>query len=189
MSKTEMLRQSAQAKNATRLEALAHQVQAVREVRHQSVEDLAAMLEPLAQALAALSDETRSTLVEIESRSRATGENFQIQLEAASRALKDAIAQTQIQAHLQAQIQEQTQAHLTRSAADAMNRAGALLHRRHCIWTMAAAVATGTVSAVLVSAFWLLLSPPTLQGSLDPKALALWLKPVLIDALKTPRGK
>mgnify|MGYP006205405101 CR=1 FL=1 len=51
MSKTETLRQSAAASNETRLERLASQIESVRQSRHQNAEELAATLEPLAQAM------------------------------------------------------------------------------------------------------------------------------------------
>ena len=65
MSKTETLRQSALVANATRVEHLATQIETLRQAKHQSAEDLAATLEPLAQALAQLTDETLKTLIEI----------------------------------------------------------------------------------------------------------------------------
>ena len=116
MSKTEMLRQSAQAKNATRLQDLAIQVQAVSQARHQSVEDLASMLEPLAQALAALTDQTSKTLTEIDHKSRETSQDFQRRLDAATQSLKDATTQAQAQA---------------KSAADHLSRAGNRLGWKH----------------------------------------------------------
>ncbi len=80
MSKTETLRQSAAASNATRVEHLATQIESLRQAKHQSAEDLAATLEPLAQALAALTDETRQTLTEIDRKSQEQGETFKRQL-------------------------------------------------------------------------------------------------------------
>lgn len=178
MSKTETLRQSAQARNETRLLDLAGQVQAqartLSQARHQSVEDLAAMLEPLAQAMAALTDQTGKTLTEIDHKSRETGQNFQRQLDGATRSLKDATAQAQSQ---------------VKSAADNLSRAGSQLGWRHYSLAMATAVATGAITAVLVSAFWLWAYPPTLQNTLDPKAVADYLKPAVIEALRPSRGR
>ena len=170
MSKTETLRQSAQARNEIRLQDLASQVQAVSQARHQSVEDLASMLEPLAQAMAALTDQASKTLTEIDHKSRETGQNFQRQLDGTTRSLKDATAQV-------------------KSAADTLSRAGSRLGWRHYSLAMATAVATGAITAVLVSAFWLWAYPPTLHNTLDPKAVADYLNPAVIEALRPSRGR
>ena len=178
MSKTETLRQSAQASNETRLQHLASQVQAqaqaISQARHQSVDDLASMLEPLAQALAALTDQTQATLSEIDRQTRETGQTFQRQLDSATRSLKDTTAQAQDQ---------------IKSAADQMSRAGNRLGWKHYSLATATAVVTGAITAMLVSAFWLWAYPPTLHNTLDPKAVANLLRPAVIEALKPSRGK
>lgn len=178
MSKTETLRQSAQAKNETRLQDLASQVQAqassLSQARHQSVEDLASMLEPLAQAMAALTDQASKTLTEIDHKSREAGQTFQRQLDGATQNLKAATAQAQSQ---------------LKSATDHLNRAGSRLGWKHYSLATATAVVTGAITAVLVSAFWLWAYPPTLHNTLDPKAVADYLKPAVIEALKPSRGK
>ena len=178
MSKTETLRQSAQASNETRLQHLASQVQAqaqaISQARHQSVDDLASMLEPLAQAMAALTDQTQATLSEIDRQTRETGQTFQRQLDSATRSLKDATTQAQAQA---------------KSAADHLNRAGNRLSWMHYSLATATAVVTGAITAMLVSAFWLWAYPPILHTTLDPKAVANLLKPAVIEALKPSRGK
>ena len=166
MSKTEILRQSALASNETRLERLAAQIETVRQTKHQSAEDLAATLEPLAQALAALTDETRQTLVEIDRKSREQGERFKVQTDSATQQWKDAAKDAQ-------------------KAADSLNRAGARMEWSH----YGLAVMTGLVTAALVSAFWLWLAPPTVQNQLDAKAVAAYLKPAVIEALKPSRGR
>jgi membrane-associated phospholipid phosphatase len=53
----------------------------------------------------------------------------------------------------------------------------------------ALAVMTGLITAALVSAFWLWLAPPTVQNQLDPKAVAEYLQPAVIEALKHSKGK
>ena len=166
MSKTETLRQSAQAKNETRLETLAQQVEAVRQAKSQSVEELAATLEPLAKALAALSDETAKTLTEIDRKARETSAGFRIQLENATADLNTATAQA-------------------RRAAASLNRASTRLEWRH----YALALTTGLVSAVLISGFWLWFRPPIVQTQLDPQAVAEYLKPAVISALKPAKAK
>ena len=166
MSKTETLRQSALATNETRLERLASQIETVRQTKHQSAEDLAATLEPLAQALAALTDETRQTLAEIDLKSREQGETFKRQLSESVKGYKEAAA-------------------AANQAADSLNQAGQRMEWRH----YALALLTGLVTAVLVSGFWLWLAPPTVQNQLDPKAVADHLKPAVIEALKPSRGR
>ena len=166
MSKTETLRQSAAASNATRLEHLAEQMETLRQAKHQSAEDLAATLEPLAQAMAALTDETRQTLAEIERKSQEQGETFKRQLSESVKGYKEAAAEAS-------------------QAADSLNQAGQRMEWRH----YALALLTGLVTAALVSGFWLWLAPPTVQSQLDAKAVADHLKPAVIEALKPSRGK
>ena len=168
MSKTETLRQSAAASNATRLEHLAEQMETLRQAKHQSAEDLAATLEPLAQAMAALADETRQTLAEIDRKSREQGEAFKRQLSESVKGYKEAAAEAS-------------------QAADSLNQAGQRMEWRH----YALALLTGLVTAALVSGFWLWLAPPTVtvQNQLDAKAVADHLKPAVIEALKPSKGK
>ena len=166
MSKTETLRQSAAASNETRLERLASQIEAVRQAKHQSAEDLAATLEPLAQAMAALADETRQTLAEIDRKSREQGETFSAQVSAAAKEWKAAAAEAQ-------------------KAAEALNQAGQRMEWRH--YLLAALV--GMVTAAAVTASWLFLAPPSIQNQLDPQAVAEHLKPAVIEALKPSKGR
>ena len=166
MSKTETLRQSAAASNATRLEHLAEQMETLRQAKHQSAEDLAATLEPLAQAMAALTDETRQTLAEIDRKSREQGEKFSGQINAAAKEWKAAAAEAQ-------------------KAAEALNQAGQRMEWRH--YLLAALV--GMVTAAAVTASWLFLAPPSIQNQLDPQAVAEHLKPAVIEALKPSKGR
>jgi membrane-bound lytic murein transglycosylase B len=92
MRKTQTLRQSAAASNEKRLESLADQIETVRQAKHQSAQELASTLEPLAQAMAALADETRQTLTEIDRKSREQAEKFSDQMAASAKSLKQATA-------------------------------------------------------------------------------------------------
>jgi hypothetical protein len=166
MSKTEILKQSALASNEKRLEHLGRQIETLRQTKHQSAEELAATLEPLAQAMAALADETRQTLAEIDHKSREQGETFKRQLSESVKGYKEAAAEAQ-------------------KAADSLNQAGARMEWNH----YGLAVMTGLVTAALVSGFWLWLAPPTVQNQLDAKAVASYLKPAVIEALKPSRGR
>jgi hypothetical protein len=92
MTKSETMKQLAAASNAARLDDLGQRIESLRSARIESAEQLASMLEPLAQAMAALTDETRLTLEAIEQRSREQGERFKSQVEAATTALSQASA-------------------------------------------------------------------------------------------------
>ncbi|MQA21163.1 hypothetical protein [Rugamonas rivuli] len=59
----------AAASNVARIDALSQQVERLRQTKLSSAEELAAILEPLAQAMAALTDETRASLVQSNQRS------------------------------------------------------------------------------------------------------------------------
>ena len=166
MSKTETLRQSAAASNETRLEHLAVQIESLRQTKHQSAEDLAATLEPLAQAMATLADETRQTLAEIDRKSREQDEKFSGQINTAAKEWMAAAAEAQ-------------------KAAASLNQAGQRMEWRH----YGLAVVTGLVTAALVSGFWLWLAPPKVQNMLDAQAVAEYLKPAVIEALKPSRGR
>ena len=167
MSKAETLKQSAAASNAARVAALTSGIEELRQAKHQSAEELAATLEPLAQALAKLTDDTRDTLAAIEAKTRAQGEAFNLQLSTSATTWKEAATQAQ-------------------QAADSLNRAGSRLEWRFYALT----VATGVASAALVSAFWLWLAPQKVpQMQFDAKEVAAILKPAVIEALKPSRGK
>ena len=166
MSKTEILRQSAAASNEKRIERLANQIETVRQAKHQGAEELAATLEPLAQAMAALTDETRQTLAGIEVQSKAQADKFSSQISAAAKEWRVAAAEAQ-------------------KAADALNQAGQRMEWRH--YLLAGLV--GLVTAAAVTASWLWLAPPTIQNQLDPQAVAQHLKPAVIEALRRSSGK
>jgi hypothetical protein len=167
MSKTETLRLSAAASSAQRLEQLSGQIEDLRQARHQSVEDLAAKLEPLAQAMAALVDETKSTLAEIQGKAREQGETFTGQMNEAARSWNQA-------------------AEHAAQAGTRLELAGQRLEWRH----YALAGMTGLISAALVSVFWLWVAPPRSPDvKLDPQAVAELLKPAVIEALKPSKRK
>ena len=167
MSKAETLKQSAAASNAARLAELTIGIEELRQAKYQSVEELAATLEPLAQALAKLTDETQQTLTTIEARTLTQGETFTRQLDTSAKTWKDTAIQAQ-------------------QAADSLNQAGSRLEWTH----FALAATTGMGSAVLVSAFWLWLAPQKVpQLQFDAKEVAAILKPAVIEALKPSRGR
>ncbi|MGZ5199716.1 MAG: IncQ-type mobilization protein MobB [Telluria sp.] len=165
MTKSEITRQLAAASNAARVADMGRQIEALRQARLESAEQLATMLEPLAQAMAALTDETRETLAEIAQRGKEQGERFQAQLEAANKASRLAAMEAQ-------------------AAARSIQEAGRRMDLTHYLL----ALATGLVTAMLVSAFWLWLAPPSVKNQLDPQAVAEYLRPA-IEAVKRSKGK
>ncbi|MCT1214845.1 IncQ-type mobilization protein MobB [Pseudomonas aeruginosa] len=116
--------------------------------------------------MAALADETRQTLAEIDRKSREQGETFKRQLSESVKGYKDAAAAAS-------------------QAAESLNQAGQRMEWRH----YGLAVVTGLVTAALVSGFWLWLAPPKVQNMLDAQAVAEYLKPAVIEALKPSRGR
>lgn len=162
MSKAETLRQSAIDKNKTSLEQLAEQVQTIRDAKAQSVEELSAMLEPLAQALASLSSEAAETLSETQQATRTASVDFERQINAANDSLGKAVT-------------------ATTQATAGLKRAASSLSWGH----YGLAALTGLVTAALVSGFWLWFRPPTIDNLLDPKMVAEYLKPALLEAMKT----
>jgi|GEM_PF-1488323 len=162
MSKAETLRQSAIDKNKSNLDQLAEQVQTIRDAKVQSVEELSALLEPLAQALASLSSDAAETLREINLATKRTSVDFERQVKAANESLGMA-------------------GKATRQATAGLEHAVSSLSWGHYALT----VLTGLVTAVLVSAFWLWFSPPKVEVPLDTKKVAEYLTPALIEAMKT----
>ncbi|MGZ5200047.1 MAG: IncQ-type mobilization protein MobB [Telluria sp.] len=144
---------------------MSRQIEALRQARLESAEQLATMLEPLAQAMAALTDETRETLAEIAQQSTEQGARFQTQLDAANKASRQAAMEAQ-------------------AAARSIQEAGRRMDLAHYLL----ALATGLVTAMLVSAFWLWLAPPSVKNQLDPQPVAEYLRPA-IEAVKRSKGK
>jgi hypothetical protein len=165
MTKSETTRQLAAASNAARVANLGAEIEALRQARLESAEQLATMLEPLAQAMAALTDETRETLAEISQQSKEQAERFQAQLEAANKASRQAAMEAQ-------------------AGARSIQEAGRQMDLTHYLL----ALATGLVTAMLVSAFWLWLAPPLVKNQLDPQAVAEYLRPA-IEAVKRSKGR
>jgi hypothetical protein len=144
------MRQLSAAANAQHIAQLTAQTEALRQAKLQSVEELAAKLEPLAQALAALTDDTRQTLTAIQDTSRAGAEAVQAATQKAQTAAGDLTWATQG------------------------------LEWRHYILT----ILTGLSTAVLVSGFWLWLSPPQIDNRLSAQDVADLLQPALIEAVQ-----
>lgn len=164
MSKTETSRQLATASNARRLEQLASQIETLRQARLQNAEDLSAILEPLAQAMAALSDETRETLAQIDATSRQQAQQFQERITATTQQWTRTLSRAEEAAQALAKAANQTKATF-----------------------IVLALATGIGSATLTSAFWLWLAPaPTLINRIDAQEVANLLKGDKADPTAPP---
>ena len=168
MSKTATLRQSAAASNETHIADLASRIETLRQTKHQSVEELAAALEPIAQAMAKLTDETRQTLAEIEARTKTQGETFAQQLTTSATNWKDAAKEAE-------------------QAADRLDRAGSRLEWRHYLLAMHDGRPDSGPRERLVALAGA--AEGEVQNHLDPKAVAELLKPAVIEALKPSRGR
>jgi hypothetical protein len=165
MKKTETLRQLAASANEKSIADLGARIETLRVAKIESADQLASMLEPIAQAMAALTDETRCTLAEIEQKSREHSARFEREMMTAATAVQNAAA-------------------MANQSADRLNRAGLRMEWRHYLL----AIATGVVTAGLVSAFWLWLAPPTVVNHLDAAQVAEYLRPA-IEALKPSKHK
>ncbi|TWI65428.1 relaxasome subunit MobB [Pseudoduganella lurida] len=154
MTKSETLKQLAAASNAARLDKLGQGIEALHSARIENVEQLASMLEPLAQAMAALTDETRQTLTEIEQQGRDQAERFKSQVEAATKALTQASTQAQ-------------------QAASNMDAAARQTEWRHYLLV----VITGLLSGLLVSALWLWQARYALEAEPSIKGAAVVFSP------------
>lgn len=154
MSKTETIRQLASASNAKRLEHLAAQIETLRQAKVQSAEELSAILEPLAQAMATLSDETRETLAQIDTTSRQQAQQFQERITTTTQQWTRTLNQAE-------------------DAAQALAKAANQIKAMFLLWMLLIAL----VSATLASAFWLWLAPtPTLINRIDAREVANLLK-------------
>ena len=155
MTKSETLRQLATAENTAQLDALACRMAQLHQAKLASAEELAATLEPLAQAMAALTDETRQTMQQLGLDGTRQGEQFRRQIEAATSAWRSA---------------EQA----ARESAQAIDCSSRTLSQRQ--YLLAALV--GMMTGLLASALWLCLAPaPRLQNVLDAQQLAALIQP------------
>lgn len=170
MSKTEMLRQSAAASNEKRLAHLTHQIEAVRQAKAQSVEELAVRLEPLAQAMAALTDETYTTLQRIDQRTQEQAQAFSEQLQTEMLAFRQSMARA-------------------RKAAADWEQAAQTGQRRLLRQMIAIGLWSSIVTAVLVSGLWRWVAPPIQTSvTLDTQAVANLLQPPLTAACRGSGG-
>jgi hypothetical protein len=131
-----------------------------------NAEQMAAEIEPLAQSLAALADETRQSLAEMQETSHKQAIAWGQQQQKAAEALKSAGSSIEAAAQrLKAQAEASTDGLMWRF--------------------LAVAILTGAAAGGLTTGFWLWVQPPPpIQNQLDPQAMAEYLKPALVEALK-----
>jgi hypothetical protein len=165
MKKTETLRKLAASANEKRIADLGTRIESLRKAKIESADQLAAMLEPIAQAMAALTEETRTALMEIGQKSREHSVRFEREVTTAAKAMQRAAA-------------------MAEQVADRMNQAGHSMQWTH--YLLSAVI--GLLAAGLVSAFWLLRAPPSVMNQLDAAQLAEQLRPA-IEALKPSKHK
>jgi hypothetical protein len=90
MKKTETLRQLAASSNEQRMADLGMQIEALRPAKIDSADHLASILEPIAQAMAALTDETRRTMIQMAQRSEEQAARFERHVLAAEKTVQQA---------------------------------------------------------------------------------------------------
>src|SRR5450756_133217 len=95
MKKTEGLQKLAAASREKQLQLLEDQIEAVKQAKPKSVEEFTAILEPLAQAMAALVEETRQTLANIDLKAKEQSETFSGQIQDRAKA----VSYTHLRAH------------------------------------------------------------------------------------------
>ena len=145
MSKTETMKQSAAASNAMQLDLLTQQIEALRRAKIKSADQLAETLEPIAQAMAALTDQTAKTLAGIDVQTERASAAFEARMEKSISAWTAATQEAQ-------------------STLTVLQQATNRLDLRHYLM----AIMTGILSALLVTALLSLVSPrPVIQTVLD----------------------
>lgn len=145
---------------------MTQQVETLRTAKLESAAHLAEILEPLAQAMAALTDETRQTLESVEAQAQQHAERISRQIESAAKVCQQAALEVQRSAYR-------------------LDSTGRNLELSHLLITLA----TGMMSPLLVCALWLWLAPqPTVMNQLDPKQVAEYLAPV-IAAMRPSKGR
>ncbi len=163
MSKAEILRQLAASANASKLAGLSQQIETLRQARLESAEHLAAILEPLAQAMAALTDETRQTLYTVEATAQQQREQAKLEIESVTKTCQEA-------------------ASTAHRAAERLDNVGRHMELNHYLMSLS----IGLLAAMLVSAFWLWLAPrPQVMNQLDAKQVAEYLAPAIAAAKRS----
>jgi len=141
-----------------------------------NVEQIAAELEPLAVALATLADQAQSSIKALEDASCRQAREWSTQQESAAIKVGEgakAVAQ-------QVKALSQATAGLKQTAEEVQQA------QRGQLWTLATvAGVSATLAAALAIGLWLWLAPPPeVLNQLDARAVAVYLAPAIVDALK-----
>jgi phage tail protein X len=137
-------------------------IETLRQKKFQSVEEFAAKAEPLFQAMVALTDETRETLMQLSQQSHLQSEQFQQQA-AQIVALWD--HSNQLMNEAATNLNTATHSFIN-GLTDAMNRVAWQLGWKHYALT----VTTGILSAMLTLGLWGWLSPKPVNSTLPSKS-------------------
>ena len=141
-----------------------------------NVEQIAAELEPLAVSLATLADPAQSSLKALEDASFRQAREWSTQQESA--AIEVGTAAKTVAQHVKAL--QQATASLKQTAEEVQQA------QRGQLWTLATVAGVSAILAAALSiGLWLWLAPaPEVRNQLDAKAVADYLKPAIVDALK-----
>jgi uncharacterized protein YdiU (UPF0061 family) len=141
-----------------------------------NVEQIAEELEPLAVSLATLADQAQASIKNMEAASLQQAREWNSQQLSAANEV-EAAAKTVAQ-HVKAL--QQATASLKQTAGEVQQAQSGQL------WTLATVAGVSAILAAgLAIGLWLWLAPaPQAQNSLDAKAVAEYLKPAIVDALK-----
>jgi hypothetical protein len=164
MNKTEILRQSADASNAKHIEHMTQQIETLRQAKLQSAEELEALLGPLAQAMAALTDETRDALAQLAQQSTQQVAALQTQSQAVMKTWEQS---PQLLLDAAEQLTQATDT-LTQNSAHILHQATWRLGWKHYALT----VGTGMLAALFTLGLWTWLSPKLVTPTLPSKSSA-----------------
>ena len=141
-----------------------------------NVEQIAEELEPLAVSLATLADQAQSSIKNMEAASLQQAREWNSQQLSAANEV-EAAAKTVAQ-HVKAL--QQATASLKKTAEEVQQA------QRGQLWTLATVAGVSAIlAAALAIGLWLWLAPaPEVRNQLDAKAVAEYLKPAIVDALK-----
>jgi Flp pilus assembly protein TadB len=141
-----------------------------------NVEQIAEELEPLAVSLATLADQAQAGIKSMEAASLQQAREWNSQQMSAANEV--AAAAKNVAQHVKAL--QQATASLKQTAEEVQQAQNGQL------WTLAAVAGVSAILAAgLAIGFWLWLAPaPQVQSSLDAKAVAEYLKPAIVEAIK-----
>ena len=141
-----------------------------------NVEQIAEELEPLAVSLATLADQAQSSIKNMEAASLQPAREWNSQQLSAANEVE--AAAKNVAQHVKAL--QQATASLKKTAEEVQQA------QRGQLWTLATVAGVSAIlAAALAIGLWLWLAPaPEVRNQLDAKAVADYLKPAIVDALK-----